>query len=387
MRVWYHFSQRDGAEKCPCSYGGTKFAGVAIAGELGPEGAPPWQAEAYPTWRQLREVYDGGLPMCGIAGFTRLSGQKAEDLAQRIVRCLHHRGPDQQGVYEGSQATLCAVRLKIIDLSGGDQPIVSDDGDTAIAFNGEIYNHLELRRELEAKGHRFHSHCDTETVLHAFLEWDTECFRRMRGMFAVALWSESRKRLVLARDRMGIKPLYYYRARRGCVFRVGAEGDSGAPGCAAAAGPEGAGPVSFGQLCAGAGDADRGNPKSGPGAFSGMARGAGAGGGLGGGSAGRNRGRFRWTPLRKNWTGCCANRCASTWFRTCRWECGRRADWIRRPFCIMRRSGERAAEDLFGFVCGAEFRREPVFPRSGAGVWDGPPRVRPEPGGGAAGRD
>ena len=113
-------------------------------------------------------------------------------------------------MFEASEATLCAVRLKIIDLEGGDQPMVSDDGDTAIAFNGEIYNHREIRAELEAKGHHFHSQCDTETVLRAYLEWDTECFARMRGMFAVALWTESRKRLVLVRDRMGIKPLYYH---------------------------------------------------------------------------------------------------------------------------------------------------------------------------------
>ena len=148
--------------------------------------------------------------MCGIAGFTRLSRVVDRGVAHRITEALYHRGPDQQGVFEGSEATLCAVRLKIIDLTGGDQPLVSDDGDTAVAFNGEIYNHQEIRAELEELGHRFHSHCDTETVLRAFLEWDTECFSRMRGMFAVALWTESRQRLVLARDRMGIKPLYYY---------------------------------------------------------------------------------------------------------------------------------------------------------------------------------
>ena len=85
--------------------------------------------------------------MCGIAGFTRLNSRPGEGLAERIVKSLHHRGPDQHGVMERSLATLCAVRLKIIDLSGGDQPIVSDDGDTAIAFNGEVYNHLEIRRE------------------------------------------------------------------------------------------------------------------------------------------------------------------------------------------------------------------------------------------------
>jgi asparagine synthase (glutamine-hydrolysing) len=114
-------------------------------------------------------------------------------------------------VFEGSEATLCAVRLKIIDLGGGDQPILSDNRDTAIVFNGEIYNHREIRSELECLGHCFRSNCDTETVLRAFLEWDTACFSRMRGMFAVALWTESQKRLVLVRDRMGIKPLYYYR--------------------------------------------------------------------------------------------------------------------------------------------------------------------------------
>ena len=149
------------------------------------------------------------------------------------------------------------MRLKIIDLEGGDQPIVSDDGDTAIAFNGEIYNHREIRAELESLGHRFRSHCDTETVLRAFLEWDTACFARMRGMFAVALWTESRKRLVLVRDRMGIKPLYYYRSGDDLYFGIGAEGDSGASGRAAATGPGGAGYVPVGELRAGAADADR----------------------------------------------------------------------------------------------------------------------------------
>ena len=159
--------------------------------------------------------------MCGIAGFTRLSRAVDRGVARRITEALYHRGPDQQGVFEGSEATLCAVRLKIIDLTGGDQPFLSDDGDTAVAFNGEIYNHREIRAELEELGHRFHSHCDTETVLRAFLEWDTECFSRMRGMFAVALWTESRKRLVLVRDRMGIKPLYYH--RRGDDICFGSE--------------------------------------------------------------------------------------------------------------------------------------------------------------------
>jgi asparagine synthase (glutamine-hydrolysing) len=156
--------------------------------------------------------------MCGIAGFTRLSRDPGRGVAERITETLYHRGPDQHGVYEGSLATLCAVRLKIIDLAGGDQPIVSEDGDTVIAFNGEIYNHQEIRRELEQLGHRFASQCDTETVLAAFMQWGTDCFQRMRGMFAAALWTESRKRLVLARDRSGIKPLYYYRDRGDVYF-------------------------------------------------------------------------------------------------------------------------------------------------------------------------
>ncbi len=124
------------------------------------------------------------------------------------IATLAHRGPDHQGVFESNTISLGAARLKIIDLASGDQPLVSGDGNTVIAFNGEVYNHLELRRELEALGHRFRSRTDTETVLEAFLEWDTGCFSRLRGMFALALWTESSRRLVLARDRMGIKPLY-----------------------------------------------------------------------------------------------------------------------------------------------------------------------------------
>jgi asparagine synthase (glutamine-hydrolysing) len=97
-----------------------------------------------------------------------------------------HRGPDQQGVFRSRAICLSAVRLKIIDLSGGDQPLVSDDQNTVIAFNGEIYNHAALRGELEGLGHRFHSRCDTEVFLHAFLQWDVGCFSRLRGMFAAA---------------------------------------------------------------------------------------------------------------------------------------------------------------------------------------------------------
>ncbi len=159
--------------------------------------------------------------MCGIAGFTSLNASHDPGVAERIAEGLRHRGPDQLGVLERPLATLIAVRLKIIDLAGGDQPIASEDGDTTIAFNGEIYNHREIRAELEALGHRFRSHCDTETVLRAYLQWGEACFRRMRGMFAAALWTESAGRLLLARDRMGIKPLYY--CRRGEDLYFGSE--------------------------------------------------------------------------------------------------------------------------------------------------------------------
>ena len=111
-----------------------------------------------------------------------------------------------------------AARLKIIDLDSGNQPILSEDGDFGIAFNGEIYNHLEIRSELEKLGHRFESHSDTETVLRAFMQWDKECLAKLRGMFAVALWKKSARRLVLARDRMGIKPLYITRQGEDLFF-------------------------------------------------------------------------------------------------------------------------------------------------------------------------
>jgi asparagine synthase (glutamine-hydrolysing) len=159
--------------------------------------------------------------LCGIAGFTHGRRAATPGRIEDAVASIIHRGPNQQGVFESEAVSLGAARLKIIDIQGGDQPILSGDGDTVIVFNGEIYNHLELRRELEQRGYRFRSHSDTETVLNAFLEWDTECFSRLRGMFAVALWSESDRRLVLARDRMGIKPLYI--ARHGDDLYFGSE--------------------------------------------------------------------------------------------------------------------------------------------------------------------
>lgn len=160
--------------------------------------------------------------MCGIAGFTRKRGGRNDaEILHSAVRSIHHRGPDQNGVFLSDSVALGAVRLKILDLTGGDQPFRSEDGDTVIVFNGEVYNFAELRTELERRGHRFHSHCDTEVVLHSWLEWKHGCFERLHGMFALALWTESERSLVLARDRMGIKPLYFH--RRGGDLHFGSE--------------------------------------------------------------------------------------------------------------------------------------------------------------------
>src|SRR5215471_5102759 len=156
--------------------------------------------------------------MCGIAGYTHKGRTVDQGVIRRATASLSHRGPDQQGVFESEDVSLGAVRLKIIDLNGGDQPMVSEDGEWVIVFNGEIYNYRSLRRDLEDRGHRFRSECDTEVVLRAFIEWDTACFRRLRGMFAIALFSRSERRLILARDRMGIKPLYFFRRGQNVYF-------------------------------------------------------------------------------------------------------------------------------------------------------------------------
>jgi asparagine synthase (glutamine-hydrolysing) len=160
--------------------------------------------------------------LCGIAGYTRIyNGFSSQASISRTLDDLVHRGPDEQGIFESKHVALGAVRLRIIDLAGGHQPAISEDGDVVVVFNGEIYNHNELRQQLSALGHRFRTRCDTEVILHAFLEWGLDCFARLRGMFAIAVWTESQRRLVLARDRLGIKPLYF--CRRGPDICFGSE--------------------------------------------------------------------------------------------------------------------------------------------------------------------
>lgn len=149
--------------------------------------------------------------MCGIAGFVNISpGPGDVDVLRRMNDAIAHRGPDDHGFYVDERAALGHRRLSIIDVAGGHQPMTNETGSLLIVYNGEIFNHSDLRPGLERAGHRYESHCDTETILHSYEEYGAECVTRFRGMFAFAIWDKERKRLFCARDRLGIKPLYYF---------------------------------------------------------------------------------------------------------------------------------------------------------------------------------
>src|SRR4051794_33850018 len=147
--------------------------------------------------------------MCGICGIASRAGSPDPGRLMAMSAALVHRGPDSGGEYLDGPVALGARRLSIIDLAGGDQPIENEDGSCVVVQNGEIYNYPELRRELERDGHVFRTNCDTEVHLHLYEQYGAVYPERLRGMFAVALWDASRRRLLLARDRYGIKPLYY----------------------------------------------------------------------------------------------------------------------------------------------------------------------------------
>ncbi|MBI4458506.1 MAG: asparagine synthase (glutamine-hydrolyzing) [Acidobacteria bacterium] len=157
--------------------------------------------------------------MCGIVGILSLEKKPvfAEEL-RWMASAIEHRGPDEDGFYLGNAAGLGMRRLSIIDLRTGRQPIANEDGSVWVVFNGEIYNYKELRSESEAKGHLFSTTTDTETIVHLYEEYGELCVRRMRGMFAFAIWDERRRKLVIARDRLGIKPLYYAEINGRLVF-------------------------------------------------------------------------------------------------------------------------------------------------------------------------
>ena len=147
--------------------------------------------------------------MCGICGIASSRGRADLDRVEAMSATLVHRGPDSFGEFVDGPVALAARRLSIIDLETGDQPIANEDGSIHVVQNGEIYNYRELRRDLERAGHTFRTHGDTEVLLHLYEEHGDSFAARLRGMFAVAIWDARRRRLVLARDRFGIKPLYY----------------------------------------------------------------------------------------------------------------------------------------------------------------------------------
>lgn len=160
--------------------------------------------------------------MCGICGFFNFDGKPADrDILRRMSDVIVHRGPDEDGYLVQDHVALGMRRLSIIDLQTGRQPIPNEDESIWIVFNGEIYNFPELRKSLEALGHKFRTRTDTETIVHAYEQWGTDCPSRLNGMFAFAIWDDRKKQLFLARDRIGIKPLYYYKDDH--LFAFGSE--------------------------------------------------------------------------------------------------------------------------------------------------------------------
>src|SRR5579859_8119708 len=158
--------------------------------------------------------------MCGICGvYNMRDGEPvSRDLVKQMMTLIAHRGPDETGMYVDGPIGLGIVRLSIIDLSGGHQPISDEVGDIWIVFNGEIWNYKSLRKELLEKGHRFRTNSDTETIVHAYEEYGVDCVLHLNGMFGFAIWDNARKRLFLARDRAGKKPLYYTLVDGNLVF-------------------------------------------------------------------------------------------------------------------------------------------------------------------------
>jgi asparagine synthase (glutamine-hydrolysing) len=147
--------------------------------------------------------------MCGICGIASSRDAIDPERLRAMTGTLVHRGPDSEGAHVDGPVGIAARRLAIIDLTGGDQPIANEDGNVVVVQNGEVYNYRELMHELERAGHRFRTRCDTEVLVHGYEQWGAKLWERLRGMFAVAVWDAPARTLTLARDRFGIKPLYY----------------------------------------------------------------------------------------------------------------------------------------------------------------------------------
>ncbi|RTZ97532.1 MAG: asparagine synthase (glutamine-hydrolyzing) [Deltaproteobacteria bacterium] len=157
--------------------------------------------------------------MCGIAGIINFNAsENMRPTLTRMIGFLHHRGPDASGIYMDGPAGLAHARLSIIDLSGGDQPIHNEDRSVWIVFNGEIFNYPELRERLVKSGHQFYTQSDTEVLVHLYEEYGSGLFEYLNGQFALALWDQNRQSLLLGRDRMGIRPLFYYQKNNRLVF-------------------------------------------------------------------------------------------------------------------------------------------------------------------------
>jgi asparagine synthase (glutamine-hydrolysing) len=159
--------------------------------------------------------------MCGINGIalsSRSTRSLDSELLVRMRDCLMHRGPDNSGVFLDANVGLGHRRLSIVDVAAGHQPMTNENGRLHITYNGEIYNHTDLRPELEEKGHVYQTRCDTETIIHLYEETGERCVESLRGMFAFAIWDQNKKGLFLARDRLGIKPLYYALAADGSFY-------------------------------------------------------------------------------------------------------------------------------------------------------------------------
>ena len=149
--------------------------------------------------------------MCGLAGYFKLNDKSRlnRDLVTRMINSVKHRGPDEFGAYFSDDCVLGQARLSIIDLSSGQQPLCNEDGSIWITFNGEIFNYVELRPELEKAGHRFRTKSDTEVIVHAYEQWGVDCVKYFNGQFAFAIYDKNKKSLFIARDRLGIRPLFY----------------------------------------------------------------------------------------------------------------------------------------------------------------------------------
>src|SRR6185436_9659830 len=158
--------------------------------------------------------------MCGIAGIVSLNLQDTIDDSRlrRMRDVITHRGPDGEGMWIDQGVGLAHRRLAIVDVAGGHQPMSNEDGSVWITFNGEIYNHADLRPGLEARGHRYATRSDTETIVHLYEEYGDRCVEHLRGMFAFAIWDRRQQRVLIARDRLGIKPLYYAVTDRELLF-------------------------------------------------------------------------------------------------------------------------------------------------------------------------